>query len=56
MVFMYGSNELASRRVLDAGNKACDLFSGPPQLVALPAGGAPLDERLAAVTYGCVWI
>lgn len=41
-------NEAASRRVLDAGNKACDLLSGPPQLTGIP-GGPALDEGLSLV-------
>ena len=44
------SNEMGARRVLDAGNKACDLFSGMPTLVGLP-GVSPLDPALAGVTF-----
>ena len=29
------ANAAAGRRVLDAGNKACDLLSGMPQLVVI---------------------
>ena len=36
--------------MLDAGNKACDLLSGMPQLVAAP-GIPPLDAALAGVTF-----
>ena len=44
------ANAAAGRRVLDAGNKACDLLSGMPQLVAAP-GTPPLDAALAGVTF-----
>jgi D-serine deaminase-like pyridoxal phosphate-dependent protein len=44
------ANETAGRRVLDAGNKACDLLSGMPQLVS-PPGSPPLDAALAGVTF-----
>eukprot|EP01043_Picozoa_sp_COSAG02_P028226 COSAG02_NODE_1702_length_11245_cov_6.015432_5_plen_101_part_00 len=45
-------NESDCRRILDAGNKACDLLSGAPQLTGLP-GGSALDPSLSEVRWAC---